>query len=215
MTHTNIRRFAAGAGTLALAAAFTTLGAGAANAEVATASHTDGATSFTRTISDTTPTAGETITVDTEFERATDEYVYNIKNFHNACLTYVDGSATWNDDAIDEVEPVANDTTSPGEGSVLVKAPNKTSWKVNKNNPGIFSVKYTVGDSCTIGNPLESTFHYGGSLGDGIYSAANFEGGPAITVQEASAPGTGSLGSLGSLDLFGSFGSDSGSQSAS
>ena len=45
-------------------------------------------------------------------------------------------------------------------------------------------MKFKVGADCARDVALESTTHYGGSLGDGIYNASAFNGGPSIKVQK-------------------------------
>jgi hypothetical protein len=134
----------------------------------------DGNSRFTRTVSNTNPVVGDTITVTTKFERTgiPVEYIYSIKDLHPACLTPVAGSAKMSGDA------VSIDTSS----SDWIRAEfGITKYPVYPNispKSQTFEIQYKVGVNCARDTPLPTSMHYGGSLGDGIYQAK----GPAITV---------------------------------
>ncbi|MGB3708566.1 Ig-like domain-containing protein [Gordonia sp. (in: high G+C Gram-positive bacteria)] len=138
-------------------------------------SWSDGNSSFERSVSDSTPAVGDTITVTTRFQRkASDEYIYNYKDLTNSCLNYVAGSAKWEGGSIASVN-------SSVAGEVRVEAPNVTSWRVPLGGTKrSISVQYTVTGDCATGDGMLTTMHYGGSLGSGIYN--NPKRGPVITV---------------------------------
>ncbi|MFD6350924.1 hypothetical protein [Nocardia tengchongensis] len=197
MTHRATQRgITAGAATAVAAAALTLLSTGAAHAAPDSVNWTDRVATVTRTVSDATPKAGDTITVTTKFERSTnpDLQINWLRDFHDACLTYVTDSAKVNDGTGDKpVEPyleirpgfVAGDFTA-------------TSYRVTvkPGGPVTFTVRYTVGTSCTRGTPLSSGTAYGSSLGQGDYNSY----GPFVTVAKDGGDGGGvSTGSLGSL----------------
>ncbi|PKV80059.1 Ig-like domain-containing protein [Nocardia fluminea] len=134
----------------------------------------DGNSRLTRTVSNTNPVVGDTITVTTKFERTgiPVEYIYSIKDLHPACLTPVAGSAKMSGDA------VSIDTSS----SDWIRAEfGITKYPVYPNispKSQTFEIQYKVGVNCARDTPLPTSVHYGGSLGDGIYQAK----GPAVTV---------------------------------
>ncbi|WP_433566470.1 Ig-like domain-containing protein [Nocardia sp. CA-151230] len=179
------RGMAACAATTTAVGALTLLGAGQAGAETGTIMWNDGSSQFTRTVSNTSPAEGDTITVSTKFERNswTDEFIYNIKDRHAACLTFVTGSAkmTGNDGDYPVDNPEVKADEGNGQGYVRV-AFGVTDWSV-QNRPGfhrspIFTVQYRVGHDCPRGTALTSGMDYGGSLGSGNYGTR----GPSITV---------------------------------
>ncbi|MFE3291345.1 Ig-like domain-containing protein [Rhodococcus sp. NPDC059234] len=178
------RGVAAGAAATVAAGALTLFGAGIAGAEPASIEWGDGSSHFTRTISNTTPNAGETVTVTTKFDRTSwvDEYIYNVKDRHPSCLTYVPGSAKMigqSEYPVVDPEVVADE----GNGSGYVRASwGITDWVV-QNRPGFhrsptFSVRYKVGADCVRGTALTTGVDYGGSLGSGNYGTK----GPSVTV---------------------------------
>ncbi|MFE4463322.1 hypothetical protein ACFROC_38735 [Nocardia tengchongensis] len=196
MTHRATQRgITAGAATAVAAAALTLLSTGAAHAAPDSVTWTDRVASVTRTVSDANPKAGDTITVTTKFERSTgpDLQLNWVKDFHDACLTYVTDSATMNDGTGDKaVEPYLEMKPGFVAGDFMA-----TSYRVfvKAASPATFTVKYTVGASCTRGTPLSSGTSYQGSLGKGDYNSY----GPFITVAKDSDGGGVSTGSLGSL----------------
>jgi hypothetical protein len=179
-----MRGAAAGAATTFALGALAFLGAGTAAAAPGSIVWDDGSSHFTRTISNTTPDAGETITVTTKFERTSwvDEYIYNVKDRHPSCLTYVPGSAKMiGENEYPVLDPEVN--VDEGNGSGYVRASwGITDWVV-QNRPGFhrsptFSVRYKVGSDCVRGTALTTGMDYGGSLGSGNYGTK----GPSITV---------------------------------
>ncbi|TJZ77867.1 Ig-like domain repeat protein [Rhodococcus oryzae] len=187
MTSREITRgIAAGAAATLTIGALALLGAGTAGADPGSITWSDGSSQFIRTISNTTPAVGDTITVTTKFQRTswTDEYIYNVKDRHHSCLTYVPGSAKM----IGQNEyPVANPEVNADEAYVRASW-GVTDWVV-RSRPGfwdapIFSVAYKVGANCPRGTALTTGMDYGGSLGSGSYGNK----GPSITV--GTNPGT-------------------------
>ncbi|AQA23354.1 hypothetical protein BTZ20_3593 [Rhodococcus sp. MTM3W5.2] len=174
------RAVAAGAAAALTMGALAIFGAGVAGAAPGSISWDDGSSHFTRTISNTTPAVGDTITVTTKFERTswTDEYIYNVKDRHHSCLTYVPGSAKM----IGQSEyPVDNPEVNANEAYVRA-AWGVTDWVV-QSRPGFyraptFSVAYKVGQNCPRGTALTTGMDYGGSLGSGNYG----DKGPSITI---------------------------------
>ncbi|MFC4125364.1 Ig-like domain-containing protein [Nocardia rhizosphaerae] len=175
MVDSRMQRVAGSLAAFAVAAGFAVAAVpGTATAAPGSVVWTDGNSKFTRTVSNTTPVVGDTITVTTKFERTgiPVEYIYNIKDLHPACLTPVPGSAKMGGDV------VTLDTSS----SDWVRAEfGITKYPVYPNiqpKSQTFEVQYKVGVNCARDVPLPTSMHYGGSLGDGIYQGK----GPAITV---------------------------------
>lgn len=190
----HLRGVAACAASVFAAGALAVLGTGIAGAATASVTWDDWYTRFTRTASNATPNAGDTITVTTKFERtnSTDERLIWVKDLHNTCLTYVPGSAKMNDRAVEpylEIKPgfVAGDFNAT-DYQVFVK----------QTETPIFSVQYKVGADCLRGASLTAGMEYLGTLGPGSYG----DKGPAVTVGYLGTGGTGSLDSL--LGGFGS-----------
>lgn len=176
------------AGTLAL------FGGGVAGAATSSVTWDDWYTRFTRTSSNATPNAGDTITVTTKFERtnSVDEQLFWVKDLHNPCLTYVPDSAKMNDRA---VEPYLD--IKPGFVIGDFRATDYQVWVKQTETP-ILSVQYKVGTNCLRGANLTAGMEYNGSRGAGNYG----DKGPHVTV------GYLETGPAGSLDsLFGGFGS--------
>ncbi|MFF0637667.1 hypothetical protein ACFYTS_34835 [Nocardia sp. NPDC004151] len=195
MTHRATRHgIAVGAATAA--AALTLLSTGTAHAAPDSVTWTDRVASVTRTVSDASPKVGDTITVTTKFERSTspDLQLNWVKDFHDACLTYVSDSAKLDDGTgAKGVEPYLEIRPGFIAGDFMA-----TSYRVfvKAAAPVTFTAQYTVGASCTRGTPLSSGTSYLGSLGKGDYNSY----GPFITVAKDSDGGGGvSTGSLGSL----------------
>lgn len=190
------RGIAVGTATTVALGVLSLLGAGTVGAAPAKITWDDYYSHFTRTVSNFTPNAGEIITVTTKFERtnSTEEHLYNIKDLHPSCLTYVPGSARMNDTPLDP------EVTS---GYVGVDFPPNT-WIV-KNQPAsapVFSVAYKVGADCSRGNNLTTGMRYNGSLGSGDYGTK----GPSVSISYLNpGGGDGSSGSVSSL--LGGFGS--------
>ncbi|SDD61347.1 Ig-like domain-containing protein [Rhodococcus tukisamuensis] len=178
------RGVAATAATTLAVGALAFLGAGVAGAAPGSITWDDGSSRFTRTVSNTAPAVGDTVTVTTNFDRTSwvDEFIYNVKDRHPSCLTYVPGSAKM----IGQSEyPVSNPevVADEGNGTGYVRASwGVTDWVV-QNRPGFhrsptFSVSYKVGQNCPRGTALATGMDYGGSLGSGGYGTK----GPSITM---------------------------------
>ncbi|MFE3754528.1 hypothetical protein ACFXO9_09500 [Nocardia tengchongensis] len=196
MTHRVTQRgITAGAATAVAAAALTLLSTGAAHAAPDSVTWTDRIATVTRTVSDAAPKAGDTITVTTKFERSTspDLQLNWVKDFHDACLTYVMDSAKVDDGTgARGVEPYLEIRPGFIAGDFM-----STSYRVfvKPAGPVTFTAKYTVGASCNRGTPLSSGSSYQTSLGQGDYNSY----GPFVTVAKDSDGGGVSTGSLGSL----------------
>ncbi|WP_221296812.1 beta strand repeat-containing protein [Prescottella equi] len=151
----------------AMAAGFAaTAGVGSAGAAAASVNWSDGSSAFKRTVSNSTPSVGETISITTDFDRTGGvvEYIQAVKDIHPPCLTYVSGNRS-------SPEVAADYTRVTG------------SWPVYPNiSPNIqtFTFNYLVTASCARSTPLMTTMHYSGSLGSGTYS----DKGPTITVSK-------------------------------
>ncbi|OQQ23577.1 hypothetical protein A6411_23345 [Prescottella equi] len=143
-----------------------TVGVGSADAAAASVNWSDGSSAFKRTVSNSTPSVGETISITTDFDRTGGvvEYIQAVKDIHPPCLTYVSGNRS-------SPEVAADYTRVTG------------SWPVYPNiSPNIqtFTFNYLVTASCARSTPLMTTMHYSGSLGSGTYS----DKGPTITVSK-------------------------------
>jgi len=141
-----------------------TVGVGAAGAAPASVTWNDGNSKFTRTVSNSTPSVGETVTVSTKFERTGGvvEYIQAVKDLHPTCLTYVSGNTGGPEIAADYTRVTG-------------------SWPVYPNispKSQTFEFNYLVNANCARATPLMTTMHYGGSLGSGTYT----DKGPTITV---------------------------------
>ncbi|MGV9482652.1 Ig-like domain-containing protein, partial [Gordonia aichiensis] len=90
MVDRRVQRVAGSMAAFAVAAGFAVAAMPAtASAAPGTITWNDGNSKFTRTVSNTNPVVGDTVTVTTKFERTgiPVEYIYNIKDLHPACLT--------------------------------------------------------------------------------------------------------------------------------
>ncbi|CAM3140025.1 Ig-like domain-containing protein [Prescottella defluvii] len=177
MTGRTTRRLTAAAGVAALSVTLIgSFGTGSAGAEPASVTWTDGASKFTRTVSNSTPNEGETFTVSTKFERTNGigEYIYAVKDVHPTCLTYIDGSA--------KVNGSPRGLESQGADFARVQG-SSVDWPVGaliNGKPHTFEFSYRVGANCARGVPLPTAMHYSGSLGSGEYDGK----GPSITVSK-------------------------------
>ncbi|SDD60828.1 Ig-like domain-containing protein [Rhodococcus tukisamuensis] len=180
------RGIAAGAATTLAVGALALLGTGIAGAASGSVTWDEGAARFTRTVSNTTPAVGETVTVTTKFDRTSwvDEFIYNVKDRHPSCLTYIPGSAKMTGNGA--AQPVANPevVVDEGNGRGYVRgAWGVTDWVI-QNRPGfvqtpVFSVSYTAGKNCARDTALLTGMEYGGSLG-----GTNSLRGPSITMSK-------------------------------
>ncbi|WP_027503355.1 Ig-like domain-containing protein, partial [Rhodococcus sp. UNC363MFTsu5.1] len=150
------------------------LGAGGvASAAPGSVTWDDGNERITRTISDVTPAAGDTVTSTTVFDRTGGvvEYIQQVKDVHPPCLTYVDGSA--------KVDGSPRGLDSQGADFAKVAG----SWALYPQispNLRTFEFSYKVGADCARGVPLMTTVHYSGTLGSGTYDGK----GPTVTVRK-------------------------------
>lgn len=175
MVNRRVQRVAGSMAAVAVAAGFA-VAAVPATASAAPGSITwnDGNSRFTRTVSNTNPVVGDTVTVTTKWERTgiPVEYIYSIKDLKPACLTPVPGSAKMSGDTV-QLDTSSSDWVRAEFG--ITKYPVYPNISPRSQT---FEVQYTVGVNCARDVPLPTSMHYGGSLGDGIYQGR----GPAITV---------------------------------
>ncbi|MCJ0905308.1 Ig-like domain-containing protein [Rhodococcus sp. ARC_M6] len=180
MSQKNIRRGIGAVSAFAVAAGLAvTFGTGVAEAVSGSVNWKDGNTSFTRTISDVTPSEGDIITVSTKFTRAWSlEIIYSVKDLHPTCLTYVDGSAKVNGNADGTIT-----TGNEAPGTDFVNAAG--SWTVYLSSvvgptSRTFSFDYKVGAGCDRGVALSTGMNYTTGLAPGY---GNYPGkGPTVTV---------------------------------
>ena len=175
MADNNIRRMVGGVSAFAVAAGFAVVaGAGVAGAAPATVSWEDGSSKFTRTLSETNLGEGDLVTSSTKFERTGGvvEYIYEVKDLHPACWTFVEA----------KVDGSARGLDSSAADWAKVKG-SSIDWPVYPNiNPKsrTFDFTYRVGADCDRDAPLMTSMHYGGSLGSGTYQNK----GPTATVRK-------------------------------
>ncbi|OYD67838.1 Ig-like domain-containing protein [Rhodococcus sp. OK302] len=172
------RGIAVGAATSLAMGALALIGTGVAGADSTSITWNDYYTTFTRTVSNATPAAGETITVTTTFKRTDSkvETITSVSDTHAPCLTYVPDSATMNGIHFDAVV-VPDRDTNPRTGTATI-TDNTGAWVNKQNVPGpVFSVQYKVGTDCARGTALVTGLDYNGSLGAGYYGYQ----GPSVT----------------------------------
>ncbi len=214
MSSTFTRRLVAGVGAGALAASFaTTIGVGAAGAESVSA--TDSARSqdgpfnkqdlvYTRTVSDSTPSYGESITITNRLQGRvvagiapisvyvqTSGSAYAYEDHHPTCLEYVPDSVT---------------LSVPGKGMTSVTNPAVVDPRVTKLDSGGWSMtpdkvvewtaEYIV--RCAPGQVATGgvSFHHTGGL---IANTVDTDLGPTITVEKAASSTT--LAPVGSAQV--------------
>ncbi|WP_072691262.1 Ig-like domain-containing protein [Rhodococcus marinonascens] len=173
----NIRRTIGAVSAVAVAAGFAvTVGVGVAGAASQTTSWMDGKSKFTRTVSNVSPHAGDTITVSTKFERpkgkggSVVEYIREVTDVHPECLTVQSAKVDGKSYGID----------SQGSDWARVKG-GPTKWPVRpvlSPKSRTFEFKYKVGANCDRNSALKTGMRYSGSLGSGTYNTK----GPAIKV---------------------------------
>ncbi|AZA10984.1 Ig-like domain repeat protein [Corynebacterium gerontici] len=154
-----------------------------ASAATAEASHQDSNSIYTRTISDTEATVGQTITYSQTFtttSASSKDYIYSWSNNVDTCLEFVQGSATLNS------EKIADSQVVHVPGKTTINAPSNY-WTFTQAAPHAFSLSYRLAPSCA-GKTLESGFwyKYGSWFGTKTYAPNLFNGGPAITVNDNS-----------------------------
>ncbi|MBQ7807408.1 Ig-like domain-containing protein, partial [Rhodococcus sp. (in: high G+C Gram-positive bacteria)] len=146
---------------------------GVAGAAPVTAEFNSDGYKVTRTISNGTPSEGDVITSKTVFKRtAAVHNLYAVRDFHPACMTYVDGSATVNGSAF-RVNEVATDSVRLSAGA--------TEWPMWGGDVKTFEFQYRVGADCARGTDLSTTVHFDGTVF--VDDTTNGRG-PSINVQK-------------------------------
>ncbi|BBE44631.1 hypothetical protein RE2895_15620 [Rhodococcus erythropolis] len=148
-------------------------GVGVAGAAPVTAEFNSDGYKVTRTISNGTPSEGDVITSKTVFKRTAGVHnLYAVRDFHPACMTYVDGSATVNGSAF-RVNEVATDSVRLSAGA--------TEWPMWGGDVKTFEFQYRVGADCARGTNLSTTVHFDGTVF--VDDTTNGRG-PSINVQK-------------------------------
>ncbi|UGQ52612.1 Ig-like domain-containing protein [Rhodococcus qingshengii] len=174
MSVSGVRRVVGGLSVFAVAAGFAVVaGVGVAGAAPVTAEFNSDGYKVTRTISNGTPSEGDVITSKTVFKRtAAVHNLYAVRDFHPACMTYVDGSATVNGSAF-RVNEVATDSVRLSAGA--------TEWPMWGGDVKTFEFQYRVGADCARGTDLSTTVHFDGTVF--VDDTTNGRG-PSINVQK-------------------------------
>ncbi|MDV6207633.1 Ig-like domain-containing protein [Rhodococcus erythropolis] len=174
MSVSGVRRVVGGLSAFAVAAGFAVVaGVGVAGAAPVTAEFNSDGYKVTRTISNGTPSEGDVITSKTVFKRtAAVHNLYAVRDFHPACMTYVDGSATVNGSAF-RVNEVAADSVRLSAGA--------TEWPMWGGDVKTFEFQYRVGADCARGTNLSTTVHFDGTVF--VDDTTNGRG-PSINVQK-------------------------------
>ncbi|MCS4255566.1 hypothetical protein M2405_003865 [Rhodococcus erythropolis] len=169
-----VRRVVGGLSVFAVSAGFAVVaGVGVAGAAPVTAEFNSDGYKVTRTISNGTPSEGDVITSKTVFKRtAAVHNLYAVRDFHPACMTYVDGSATVNGSAF-RVNEVAADSVRLSAGA--------TEWPMWGGDVKTFEFQYRVGADCARGTNLSTTVHFDGTVF--VDDTTNGRG-PSINVQK-------------------------------
>ena len=174
MSVSGVRRVVGGLSVFAVSAGFAVVaGVGVAGAAPVTAEFNSDGYKVTRTISNGTPSEGDVITSKTVFKRtAAVHNLYAVRDFHPACMTYVDGSATVNGSAF-RVNEVAADSVRLSAGA--------TEWPMWGGDVKTFEFQYRVGADCARGTNLSTTVHFDGTVF--VDDTTNGRG-PSINVQK-------------------------------
>ncbi|MFD4780880.1 Ig-like domain-containing protein [Rhodococcus qingshengii] len=174
MSVSGVRRVVGGLSVFAVAAGFAVVaGVGVAGAAPVTAEFNSDGYKVTRTISNGTPAEGDVITSKTVFKRTAGVHnLYAVRDFHPACMTYVDGSATVNGSAF-RVNEVATDSVRLSAGA--------TEWPMWGGDVKTFEFQYRVGADCARGTDLSTTVHFDGTVF--VDDTTNGRG-PSINVQK-------------------------------
>ncbi|MHA6740968.1 Ig-like domain-containing protein [Rhodococcus erythropolis] len=174
MSVSGVRRIVGGLSAFAVAAGFAVVaGVGVAGAAPVTAEFNSDGYKVTRTISNGTPSEGDVITSKTVFKRTAGVHnLYAVRDFHPACMTYVDGSATVNGSAF-RVNEVATDSVRLSAGA--------TEWPMWGGDVKTFEFQYRVGADCVRGTNLSTTVHFDGTVF--VDDTTNGRG-PSINVQK-------------------------------
>lgn len=161
----------------------------AAHAEEASASHQDTRSIYTRTVDNTTPKVGDTVTYTQEFKTTSGkDYIYNWKNNINSCLKYVPDSATLKVGDADPTTIPADKVTAESKHTQITTTDAAGYWTFSDTQPYTFSLQYEVTKDCQPEQKLESgfTYTYGSYFSTKTYAPEKFQGGPSITVADAS-----------------------------
>ncbi|WP_249347056.1 Ig-like domain-containing protein [Rhodococcus erythropolis] len=174
MSVSGVRRVVGGLSAFAVAAGLAVVaGVGVAGAAPVTAEFNSDGYKVTRTISNGTPSEGDVITSKTVFKRTAGVHnLYAVRDFHPACMTYVDGSATVNGSAF-RVNEVATDSVRLSAGA--------TEWPMWGGDVKTFEFQYRVGADCARGTNLSTTVHFDGTVF--VDDTTNGRG-PSINVQK-------------------------------
>ena len=174
MSVSGVRRVVGGLSVFAVSAGFAVVaGVGVAGAAPVTAEFNSDGYKVTRTISNGTPSEGDVITSKTVFKRTAGVHnLYAVRDFHPACMTYVDGSATVNGSAF-RVNEVATDSVRLSAGA--------TEWPMWGGDVKTFEFQYRVGANCARGTNLSTTVHFDGTVF--VDDTTNGRG-PSINVQK-------------------------------
>ncbi|QEX10055.1 Ig-like domain repeat protein [Rhodococcus erythropolis] len=174
MSVSGVRRVVGGLSVFAVSAGFAVVaGVGVAGAAPVTAEFNSDGYKVTRTISNGTPSEGDVITSKTVFKRTAGVHnLYAVRDFHPACMTYVDGSATVNGSAF-RVNEVATDSVRLSAGA--------TEWPMWGGDVKTFEFQYRVGADCARGTNLSTTVHFDGTVF--VDDTTNGRG-PSINVQK-------------------------------
>ncbi|ALA68367.1 Ig-like domain repeat protein [Corynebacterium lactis] len=161
----------------------------AAAADSASASHKDGSSTFTRTVSATSVKPGSEITYTQKFEDTGTQKIYEWKNNVDSCLEYVADSATVQKGS-EGAAPLPTDKVQHSDGVTHITSNDSEGfWTYKKDQPYTFSLKYKVTEGCSTDKPLESGFWYKWSASTWFstreYKPALFKGGPSVTVVDS------------------------------
>lgn len=178
-------------GTLVMAGAFLVTGsAGVANAAPAGPEREiNDNWRVSRTVSNSTPSAGDTITVSSVFERRWGVATLQIvKDIHPNCLELVPGSVSFRGSTVpaNRIQVEQDDPAEPGSGFVRVTGINHGLWAAlgSWQSASEFKADYKVTAACERDVPLRSNLHYGASIESRDFPMGSFNGGPSITVQK-------------------------------
>lgn len=138
MKQGSMRRAVAAASATAMAgAALVVGGVGVASADPVSQSGQTNANGignsmwYSRTVSNGTPTYGDTVTITTELERrggTNANLVYWIEDLHPGCFEYVDGSASWTIGSTNYTQASKPSEVFVTEGSLKIDPPAANSW---------------------------------------------------------------------------------------
>lgn len=158
-------------GTLVMAGAFLVTGsAGVANAAPAGPERERNSDwRVSRTVSNSTPSAGDTITVSSVFERRWGVATLQVvKDIHPSCLELVPGSVAFRGSTVPEnrIQVEQDDPAEPGFGFVRVTGINHALWAAGSSwqSASEFKADYLVSSDCAREVPLQSNLHYGANI---------------------------------------------------